>query len=941
VVPPPADVIPQAKVNMINPSGDLVTMPSELAKEAVQQGYELVSEEQAKQQLKEETYGTFPEKLKAAAEGALSATTFGLGTGLEVAAGVEPEAIMARREVSPGARLTGELAGLVGTSLLVPGGGAAGAMEAAGAAVAAKTSLQAAKTYEAAQALKLAKDVGVGIQEAQAAVKAAKAAEPFLIKVGSEAANQAVQGAIMSAGDEVSKMFLQDPSQSVGTAISDIGLGGLIGGVTGGAIGSISPLWDATVGPKLATQMERFKNRADGFSVPVESQFETFLKDADPVVKAAMSGDEDLFKRWQTVMESGGSKGDAIRAIRDEFQDKLKSRLAGTVLEGEGLTAYEAGLKALEQFEAKEAQFYDVAEQAYSKVADIKKIEVPDIEKILVADKLMLSANEKFADEEIQIFKNYAEKITKSEDIGRMKILEQKLGSEANVAYRAGNWEQFRAFKEIKDTLRDFQEEQIVKQTRRLAKETGDPSLMKLAEEAIQQGKDANSKYAEYKSVTDEILGLTKTKAKSHGQFETAIEKVEPAQLANRLFKKDKIKQINLLKENFPEVLDALVTQQKTQLLDAATKSGVFNEKTLLHKINELPKEIQNIIFKPGELDEITAGVELLRKTNQRIGPSGTPRGLDTLWAKLPAGVGGLTSFLMGHNPLVGYLAGEVAHYVGRDLPDAINLGLLKFLGSHGEVSPSGFKALIEYTNAIYKGEKAVTKAAKQIFSEAPPLAVQEIKEQDRARKRLEKKIDELSSNPEELFNTGGDTSVYVPNHTQEMAKTALNTINYLNSLKPKQEKQTFLDSKPMVNKVAESRYNRALDIANNPLIVLDSIKKGTITQNDVNDLQAMFPGAYQNMQNKVMMQITNLGEEDKNIPYQTRLGLSVFMGQPLDSTMQPQSIMAAQNPVAPGQMQGQTIPGQKPKHSFTSLNKMPGMYQTPGQARQANKLGQ
>lgn len=162
-------------------------------------GFTPLSEAEAKS----DKFGTTGEQLKTAAEGAASAATLGLSTKAETALGVDPEDIRARREENPISHGLGQAAGLVGSSLLVPGGGAAGLMEGAGAG--------------------LAKAVGLGAAESTAA------------KIAAAAARQAVEGAIFQGGDEVSKMITNDPEQTLGTALSHTGFAALaLGGFGAG-----------------------------------------------------------------------------------------------------------------------------------------------------------------------------------------------------------------------------------------------------------------------------------------------------------------------------------------------------------------------------------------------------------------------------------------------------------------------------------------------------------------------------------------------------------------------------------------------------------------------------------------------------------------------------------------------------------------------------------
>jgi hypothetical protein len=927
-------------INVKDPeTGEIGSIPQGQLQEAASQGYEQVTPEEALHYVNVQKYSTPVEKLKTFAEGAASAATLGLSTGAERLLGAEPEAIQARREINPALHGTGEMVGLVGSALFAPEATAAGLMEKAGAKVATELVPAAREAYDAKRALDLAKEAGIGIEEAQSAYKAAKAAQPYIAKIGSSAANEATQFALMSAGDEVSKMFAGNPPESVGTALAEVGLNGLIGGVTGGAFTAVSPLWEATLGKKLETFLEKVKNRADGNSIPVTPGLEEALKNVTPEMRAAMSGDPEMLKAYQTMVESGSSRGDIMRDMKTKFQDDLNIKMKDILQPGEEVSAFEAGSKAIDEFNKIEDKFYKDAQDAYKSVGDLTQVHVNDEARLKLYDE-MVEAGQKFGavgGPGEQLFKTYSERFLAQDTLGQMDKLVTEINSASSVAQRAGDWEKVRALSEIKTFIRDFQEQYLDKEALNLAKATGDENIVLAAQLAKDQRADARKLYKEYMDARGEILGMGGIRGvKSHDQFVKMMEeKIEPSMLAKKLFNKDKIRQMTLLQEKYPEIFRTLAEQKKSEIWEAANKSGLFNARTLERELTKLPKEVYEKLFSKEEQKGLNTYLELMHKSSERIGPSGTPRGLDQLWAHLPMGVGAMASTILGHGPVWGMIAGKIGEVVGKEIPEAYKMAMLKFLGSSGEVSSKAFKATVDYAAAIHKGDLAITKAAGQIFSKAPAVTARSIQDQEKARKKLQKRIDEWHGDQEAMLDTAGHTSLYLPDHSMKMAETASSTVNYLNSLKPQQQKMNVLDSKPVVNPMAQARYNRALDIANRPMIVLDDVKNGKITTQDVQDLKAMFPGAYDRMQTKIMDKLTTHMHEEKPIPYQTKLGLSVFLGQPLDSTMQPQAILATQNLIAPNQQQGQTIEGQRQKHSFAALNKLPGMYLTPQQQRQ------
>lgn len=920
-------------------TGEIGSYPASQIQDLVGKGFEPVTDVEVQQYLKEQKYGTPEQQFKTALEGAASAATFGASTPLSIAFGVDPKDIQARAEVNPMVKGAGELVGLIGSSLALPGGAAAGAMERAGAAAGAKTSAAAAKTYDAMKALDLAKQTGVGVEQAASAVKAAKAAQPFLSKVGSEAANQAVQMAMFSAGDEFSKSFT-DPHQTVGHALQNIGLNTLIGGVTGGAIGAVSPLWTATFGNKTETFLNKLKNRADGHSIPVNAEWEAMLENAPPEIRSLLSKDVQMRNYGQQLIDSGTPAGDAFRETLAKFQEQQKANLTDMFKIGEGKTAFEVGEETKQYFKDIVQELKEERTKAYAEVKDLEKVIIPDELKQKTKQALIDNADNfgSKTDPRKELFRTWGERIAGEQTVGDLDRLWTELyQARKNATPILGEKDYLKAniYSEIMDKIRALQDNYLDKTALDLAKATGDVDTILAAELAKDQRVIARESHKKLKEALAEITGLSGTKnITDAGQFGVALDNIPSIKFAEKLFDKKNVEKLQLLKNEYPEVFQNIVDLQKTKLLEIASKKGELNYNTLIKNVNELPKEIKELLFTKQELENIKITNEVLRQSYQKINTSNTSRGRDVALSHMGAGVAAMAATITGHNPLVGAVIGEVTQRLAIDGPAAIKLGLLKFLGSSGEVKSTAFKALVDYAHAAYLGDKALTKSVGQIFKLGPAVTIKSLQEQDNERLKLQKRIDDINKNPERLIDTGGETSFYAPDHAQEMSKIASNAVNYLNTLKPKQEKANFFDSEPVVSPVEKARYNRALDIANNPMIVLQSVKEGTITQNDVTDLKAMFPGVYENMTRKIVDQLVDVQFKKQTIPYQTKIGLAIFLGQPLDATMQPQAIQAAQNSIAPLVVQSQNFGVPSKQKDMKALGKMPGQFLTPGENR-------
>jgi len=117
----------------------------------------------------------------------------------------------------------------------------------------------------------------------------------------------------------------------------------------------------------------------------------------------------------------------------------------------------------------------------------------------------------------------------------------------------------------------------------------------------------------------------------------------------------------------------------------------------------------------------------------------------------------------------------------------------------------------------------------------------------------------------------------------------------YLTSLKPQENTPRLpFDPKPDQT-TAHKAYDDAVSIAAKPLSVVKNIKNGSITTDQLKHLTQLYPEVYSQLSKKITAGITQSQLNDETVPYKTRQAMSLFLGTPLDSTMSPTSIQAAQ----------------------------------------------
>lgn len=863
-------------------------------------------------EVKEEKYGGLGQQAISAAEGAASALSFGASTAAEVGLGLaKPEDIQGRQDQGPGHAI-GEVGALVAQSLIAPGVGAAGLLERAGAG--------AAKRF------------------------APGAAGTIVNKVGSAVVKGAVENALYQSGREVDK-FALDPkfsAEAVQTAAADIGLSGLLGAGIGLGLGATGQgakaLWNATAGKQTEGLLNTVVKKMGG----VEGQLPDDIKSAlnltgveiTPAMKAAYSEIPFVKQQGKILLDSTTSSGLKFAAEREAYRTGLQdvaTQAIGKTPEQltklEDLSEKQVGEQIKSSLITKLKTVSEPIEQSYGKISDkFKSTIIPENIRAELGDSLakVLDNGVSAESPEAKLLSRVISETSnpKLATLEQLRNYSSGIRKETSGITKADLWDMSN---KIKGVLEEAQEKTLTQ------------VVEKEAPELIAEHSATKSAYKDLKNL---IRGLDDRlhSGKNAGvkTFIRNLQDMDGEAVIRRLSPKGKADVIQELTKNFPEVSEAVKGFERDKLIKKAlSPEGLIDPKKLDKQIQAVSPEMRQFLFKPEELEKLDAVKTLMDHIPTKEGLSGTPKGLDGIMSHVPASAAAAVVGLTTGSPTMAGLAYAATKYLGRDLPDATRLGLLKFLGSSSEVSAPGFKAMVEKIHAIVKGETLANRVTSSVFKAGKEVLPEHLFPDERTRNKLDKQLDALREHPESLQNVGGDIGHYMPEHAMALGQTAAAAVNYLNAIKPKTVKQSPLDKELPPNSAAKATYNRALDIAQQPLITLKNVKDGSITSFDVHSLTTMYPALYAQISNKLMNGIVDATHKGQDIPYNTRMGLSIFLQQPLDSTMRPSSILAAQPQPQPAPSD-QDQQGQKPpsESSMKGVSKLPGAYLTPSQAR-------
>lgn len=223
-------------------------------------------------------------------------------------------------------------------------------------------------------------------------------------------------------------------------------------------------------------------------------------------------------------------------------------------------------------------------------------------------------------------------------------------------------------------------------------------------------------------------------------------------------------------------------------------------------------------------------------------------------------------------------------------------------------------ETLSHLSNMAIQTEKLIEKSAGGIFASGITSGLEDKNASEPTNEPL--KMDKLgtlvmnhATNPEGLIehltNATQNISEYSPSTVDALSAQIGRAVNFLASKVPSEGKKAPFDAprQPTNNEI--STFNRYAQTIDNPIDVLKRVRDATILPQDIETLIGAYPDLYKKMRERVMGKLVDFtSKKDSQIPYKTRLGLSMFLGENLDSTMSTEGIQFSQMALQANQAQ-------------------------------------
>jgi hypothetical protein len=770
-------------------------------------------------------------------------------------------------------------------------------------------------------------------------------------RVGSSIVKNAAEMAVFQGSDEVAKRVMQDDPGSAESAIANVGLASVIGGLTGGVLtGAVSPLWKATVGNKLESFLSSLTGKMGGIESASSKASDLAAQAGIEIpeeLKAKIDGDpraENIFSRLnQTDTTRVGRK---LQESAQNFYNDLGSKMVENLGHSPD---YAASLPELDKYGRGSKISETLSDELKNKIDPIINEYERTVEKFKnsplsqetinsaadqIAQKAMEEGWNKAANKDNQtLMNNVLKELPNQENAADVKNFITNL-RESNPY----NSPTYGAARSIAKILEEAQGKAI---TEGIAAKGG---LTGEAEKELENYQALKGKYANLMGTLDNLNEhLHVGKYSGPKSFLSALKDLGGTNaegILNRLNGSNKAAVLDILAKDAPRTLEHIRQFHIDKLLDSAGGEKLTPNK-FIKEFGKLSPQIKSLISGPEQQAKIEALGQLATRLNDSTHNwSNTARTADKLAHGNPTPLT-LLAALTGHG------ADAILAHFGKlgfnEGADAVRLGMLKFLGSNQPIKSEGMKSMISFLHHAYKGEATLAKATAGVLKPGSQVLASNLLPDSKKREKLDKAVKMASQDPDSFMHkqTTGDLGHYMPNQQTAVAQASANAVQYLHNLKPQPQRNSPLDREVPPSPIQMARYNRALDIAIQPAIVMQHIKDGTIQISDLQDLKAMYPNYYPQAAQQLTKQVVSAHSEESLIPYKTKVGISLFLGQPMDSSMNPQSIIAAQP--KPQQQPQQNQSAKKPAKSGEKSkigNKTNNMYKTADQAAEGDRAG-
>ncbi len=230
------------------------------------------------------------------------------------------------------------------------------------------------------------------------------------------------------------------------------------------------------------------------------------------------------------------------------------------------------------------------------------------------------------------------------------------------------------------------------------------------------------------------------------------------------------------------------------------------------------------------------------------------------------------------------------------------------FSKSAGAASPTSVNALLKFDLLGSDSDHKKPKTRKQAMS------------------KFRDDVVKIKQDPTLLVNkVNGKTlgmQVVAPQSAGRVSSTALTGVQFLSEKMPVDPSPPLFGKRDYVPSDLDlAKFERYVQAVADPLSTLEDLEQGTLTREQVEALQAVYPKLYAQIQETVMAKLVS---DDGDVPYERRLTLGILLQIPTDKSLDPAYMRSMQANFGAEPVDEPSVPGMEArKISATGMSKV------------------
>lgn len=392
----------------------------------------------------------------------------------------------------------------------------------------------------------------------------------------------------------------------------------------------------------------------------------------------------------------------------------------------------------------------------------------------------------------------------------------------------------------------------------------------------VQKAKKQWAEMMDHFEETGDALGLGHIK--DAASFLKKADSLTNEQVVDRLLPKNDVATLKFFAEKYPQQFKAVADLKKQTLLSDVVKDGKVQLGAFYRKVQAMPKEVQDALLGKEGVEGLRKSKVIFESIPKNVNPSGTAK---------------TTAIMNMMNPgaLVENLTDAAGSHVVSKVMSAEGLfGVESLMAKVG-------KKLNQIDESMLKS--GGTSSTVKPLSIINTILGDDEKSKKKALEKLQDKISQTVGDPAGAADkvahiTSGLADGGAPKVAAAFGANLVRSLQYIQAAIPKRPVMgTSIYKMPYNPTDAEvSSFERKLAVVHDPFVALDALKNNTLTREHVEALAVNYPVIYQNMKQKIL---NVMSEEGVDVPYDKRVKLSLLMGLDLDPSISSQMVAGLQ----------------------------------------------